>query len=485
MKASELRKSILQAAVQGKLVSQNPQDEPASELYKRIQAEKGQLIKDKKLKKEKPLPAITADEIPFDLPDGWMWCRLGEVVETNIGLIYKPSEITKSGVPVLRSNNVQNGRIILEDLVYIKKEIDNKFICQKNDILMCVRNGSKRLVGKAALIDESGMAFGAFMAILRTSFSNYLLTFINSIVFRKQVQGNDTNTTTINQITQSLLKNVFIPLPPLEEQKRIVAKVDGLMILCDELEKAEKIADGLDKNFFTNLPKAILQSAIKGELVPQCPTDEPASELYKRIQAEKEQLIRDKKLKKEKPLPAIAEDEIPFDLPDGWIWCRLGDIINYGNTINIKPTNISPEKWVLELEDIEKDSGNIIKRVTAQFRVPKSDKHVFSKNNILYSKLRPYLNKVTLADSDGVCSSEIIPLVISTQLNSPYLLSYFRSPFFVDYAIKCSYGVKMPRLGTTDGKLAIIPLPPLEEQKRIVAKVDELMALCSELKTIK
>jgi len=232
---TRLRQSILQEAVQGKLVPQDPNDEPASVLLEKIKEEKERLIKEGKIKKEKPLPPISEDEIPYELPKGWEWVRLGEIGISNIGLTYKPTDIGSKGIPVLRANNIKNGKIDYNDLILVDKKVSENLLVKKDDILICVRSGSKALVGKAALIEKENMTFGAFMAVYRSCCNKYIHKFINSSLFRQQLDG--ANTTTINQITQNMLKNIIFPLPPLNEQKRIVEKVDQLIALCDELEK--------------------------------------------------------------------------------------------------------------------------------------------------------------------------------------------------------------------------------------------------------
>ena len=247
MKVAELRQSILQAAVQGKLLPHNPQDKPASELLKRIQQDKAQLVKEGKLKKEKPLPPVSEDEVPFDLPEGWVWCRLGEIGFTNIGLTYKPSDISKTGVPVLRSGNIQNGKIDYSDMIFVSCSVPEKLMIKKGDILICARNGSKRLVGKSAIVQNSGMSFGAFMAIFRSSINSYVHIFLQSPTFFQQMHGNASDTTTINQITQNMLKNALLPLAPEATQQRIIDKLEELMFLCDELEAEEKKMDALEE----------------------------------------------------------------------------------------------------------------------------------------------------------------------------------------------------------------------------------------------
>ena len=228
------KKAILQEAVQGKLVTQMATDGTAKDLLEEIKKEKAKLIKQGKIKKEKPLPEITEDEIPFDIPENWCWCRLGEIVDTNIGLTYSPSDIiTKGGTEVLRSNNIKNGKIVYDDLVHVSKNVPEKCLSKKGDLLICARNGSKALVGKSALIEKDGMAFGAFMAIVRSPINPYLLHFINSPVYRAKLDG--VNTTTINQITQDNLRETVFPLPPLAEQKRIVAAIEKILPLCEKL----------------------------------------------------------------------------------------------------------------------------------------------------------------------------------------------------------------------------------------------------------
>lgn len=224
-----------------------------------------------------------------------------------------------------------------------------------------------------------------------------------------------------------------------------------------------------------DLKNSILQLAIQGKLVEQKVEEGTAKELLEKIAAEKKQLIQEGKIKKQKALPAIKEDEIPFDIPDSWEWVRLGELCNYGKCNSIPATKIPKEAWLLDLEDIEKDTGRILNKKRMKDVKSNSSKHIFNTGNVLYSKLRPYLNKVVIADEDGYSTSEILPLDFGMNIFDRYAQIVLMSPYFINYTVKCSYGVKMPRLGTTDGQLAVFPLPPLEEQKRIVAKIEELM----------
>ena len=238
--------------------------------------------------------------------------------------------------------------------------------------------------------------------------------------------------------------------------------------------------DGIKK-----LRELILSLAMQGKLVPQDGDDRPASELLKEIEAEKGRLVKDGKIKASKPLPEIKPDEIPFDLPKGWEWVRLGEIANYNGRTNISPEQIESDTWLLDLEDIEKDTSRIIYRAKYAERESKSTKSTFLKGDVLYGKLRPYLNKVVVADDDGVCTTEIVPIVLFGSIDSHFLKWALKRSAFLDYVNSLMYGVKMPRLGTEQAIASIHALPPLAEQRRIVAKIDELMARCDELEKLK
>ena len=317
-------------------------------------------------------------------------------------------------------------------------------------------------------------------------------------------------------VSLGAIRNYIFYMPPIAEQHRIVAKVDELMTLCDQLENQhnnaaeahdklvthllgtltqsqnaedfnthwQRISEHFDTLFTTEasidaLKQTLLQLAVMGKLVPQDPNDEPASELLKRIQAEKAKLIAEGKIKKDKPLAEISDEEKPFDLPVGWEWVRLGEITNFGTTEKL--SFISDETWVLDLEDIEKDTSRLLNKHRFCDKRSLSDKNSFLEGDVLYGKLRPYLNKVIVADESGVCTTEILPIRCYGSFSSHYFKYALKSPHFINYVNARSYGMKMPRLGTEDGRKANFPLPPLAEQHRIVAKVDELMALCDQL----
>jgi type I restriction enzyme, S subunit len=228
----------------------------------------------------------------------------------------------------------------------------------------------------------------------------------------------------------------------------------------------------------------ILTFAMQGKLVPQDQNDQPASELLKEIEAEKQRLLKQGEIKQNQPLPQIKQKEMAYELPKGWEWVRLGEITNYNGRRNANSEEIAPNTWLLDLEDIEKDTSRVIYRAKYSERQSKSTKSTFNAGDVLYGKLRPYLNKVVVADADGVCTTEIVPIVPFNGIDSQFLRWLLKRPSFLSYVDSLMYGVKMPRLGTDDAIMSVHPLPPFAEQKRIVARIDRLMAQCDELENL-
>ena len=273
------------------------------------------------------------------------------------------------------------------------------------------------------------------------------------------------------------LCEIDIPNLSLEQQIILLNKIKLINLNLNKFDNEISY----QKKYISKLRQSIIQEAVQGKLVSQDPNDEPASVLLEKIRSEKEKLIKEGKLKKEKPLPSITKDEIPYELPNGWEWTRLGYVTDYGRNNSISPQEIKSDTWVLELEDIEKGTSKILQKVKYSDRKSQSTKLLFTKNDVLYCKLRPYLNKVVIADENGVCSSEIMPTKCYTEMDSKYLMYALKRSDFLTYVNGITYGTKMPRLGTEDGRKALFPLPPLNEQRRIIQKVDELMHLCDEL----
>lgn len=232
------------------------------------------------------------------------------------------------------------------------------------------------------------------------------------------------------------------------------------------------------------LKELVLDLAIHGKLVPQDPNDEPASVLLERIRNEKERLVKEGKIKKSKSTTSSDTppyENVPFEVPKSWCWTTLGNISNYGSCTTVDVKSISEDAWILELEDIEKDTARILQRLSKSQREIKGVRHIFNEGVVLYSKLRTYLNKVLVAPEDGYSTTEIIPIEPEEGVDPKYLVHVLRSKYFLDYTAQCGYGVKMPRLSTSDARKSLIPLPPLAEQQRIVDKIEELF---SQLDTI-
>jgi len=262
----QLRQAFLREAMQGKLLtpvtsSGVEKQETGHDLLAKIKAEKAKLIAEKKLKKEKELPPISEDEIPFEIPEHWAWCRLGEIGRSTIGVIFNPSQVGSIGIPVLRANNIQNNLIDYSNLIYVNTDVRDNQIADIGDILLCVRSGSNNLIGKACLIDKKGMSFGAFMSLYRSGYNPFVFKFMISDLFKNQI--NDKKSTGINQLTQGTLNNIIIPLPPLHEQEQIVAKLEELMAFCDGLEQSIKESQGYNEQ----LLQQVLREALQGETV--------------------------------------------------------------------------------------------------------------------------------------------------------------------------------------------------------------------------
>ena len=268
------------------------------------------------------------------------------------------------------------------------------------------------------------------------------------------------------------------------------------MPLVDQLEIRERESDAVDTAFWRRLPQSILQEAVQGRLAPQDDADEPADALLEQIREQRAELVKQKKAKapkggesriyqsadgswyeqRGKGEPKCIDNEIPFDIPESWAWRRMIDLCDFGSCINIEYNDVPIGTWNFDLEDLEKDTGRVLRKKYKSEKDSGSTKHVFKAGMVLYSKLRPYLNKVTVADEDGVCTSEVLPLQFEA-LNSFYAMRYFMSPFFLGLANTHISGIKMPRLRVGDAKQFLVPVPPLAEQERIVGRVDEIMSL--------
>ena len=479
----QFKRRILDLAIRGKLVPQDPNDEPASVLLERIKAEKDKLVKAGKIKKEKNSSRIVigsdgaayekfgcgdlshaearraqsgraalvaAVDVPVELPQGWAWTRLEEISCTICGkknqILAKEIKQTGKWAVVSQGQNLVDGY----------SDLDEKVVRDVPIILFGDHTRNVKYLDFPFVVGADGTKL--LQSFVNAKWLYYWVLYASSKIMDRGYARH-----------WNELIHLPVSLPPIDEQKRIVAKIEELFAVADSLGSA---ADGL-KNAAKRLDKKILDLAIRGRLVPQDPNDEPASELVKRIAASHKSPSKNQS----EPI------DPPFDIPDSWEWVRLGTITNYGQCKSIDAKAISPDTWSLDLEEIEKDTGRLLARRTAAEKKSTSSKHIFCRGMVLYSKLRTYLNKVLVADMDGVCTSEIVPISVVDGVCPEYLCLVLTSQYFLQYTASRGYGVKMPRVGTNDMRSALIPLPPLDEQKRIVKRVDALKATARSLVT--
>jgi type I restriction enzyme, S subunit len=516
----KLRELILDLAIRGKLVPQDPIEGDAKLLLEKISMEKIRLINQEGLKTTAK-EVIEIEEEYIKKPNGWNYCRLGNLAKFIDYRGRTPKKI-ESGIPLITAKNVRFGYISREPKEYISEgEYENwmtRGLPKINDILFT----TEAPLGNAALVDIEEK-FALAQRVICFQFHEPRIAFFLRIIlisptFQRQLIEKATGMTATG-IKAAKLKEIPVLLPPLPEQYRIVAKVDELMALCDKLEELQsdnnkahqilvetlletltnagnsqeleeswqRISENFETLFTTeesidSLKQKILQLAVMGKLVPQNPDDEPASELLKKIEQEKEKLIKEGKIKRQKPLPEISEDEKPFELPEKWEWCRLGEVTNYGILEKAEPNSVENDTWVLELEDVEKETSKLLQKIRFADRKFRSSKNRFTKGDIIYGKLRPYLDKVVIADEDGVCTTEMIPIKGYKTISPQYLRLVLKSPYFIFYANESTHGMNLPRIGTDKARLALFPFVNEEQQHFIVAKVEELFSICDQLK---
>lgn len=494
MLADKLRKSVLQSAIQGKLTEQLATDDKVEDLLQAIKEEKELLIKEKKIKKQKPLPKITEDEIPFAIPENWKWVRLGEI-----------GKIIGGGTP--KTTNLeywQNGKIAWITPADMKN-IKGKYIScgKKNITLLGLEKSSAQLLPKGSILFSSRAPIG-YVAIAREEVSTnqgfksivpfslnlslYLYYVLLGMVDIIKKLGTGT---TFKEVSGSVVEKILVPLPPLAEQKRIVEKLDNVLANIDELKASEEKLSILQKNFPDKLKKSILQSAIQGKLTEQLATDDNVEDLLQAIKEEKERLIKEKKIKKQKPLPEITEEEIPFEIPENWKWVRLDDICVYLQR-GKSPIYSDIKKYPVVSQKCNQWSGFTLE--PAKYLAPEvlekySDERYLKKHDILINSTGlGTVGRVCLFKTDSkypiVVADSHVTVVRSTRLISEIYIKYFLSSPHIQDNIEdmCSGSTKQKELALNTIKNLLVALPPLAEQKRIVEKLDKLLADIEELK---
>jgi type I restriction enzyme S subunit len=497
MIAEQLKKSILQAAIQGKLTQQLPKDGDARDLLKEIKKEKARLIKDGKIKKEKPLPEITEDEIPFEIPENWCWVRLGEVFNIARGgsprPIYDFITTNDKGINWIKiSDSDIGGKYINQTKEKIKPEgLKKSRLVNSGDLLLTnsMSFGRPYILNTTGCIHDGWLVLSPFSERVDKNYFYHLLSseFIH-MAFANTVAG-----AVVKNLNSDKVRIIEVPLPPVVEQKRIVECIEKLLTEIESLKNDETRLEELQKSFPKKMKNAILQYAIQGKLTQQLPEDGDARDLLKEIQKEKARLIKEGKIKKEKPLPEITEDEIPFEIPENWCWVRLGNLCEYlqrGKSPIYSPIKKYPviaqkcNQWEgFSIEKAQFIDPATVKKYTEE-RILKNEDLMWNSTGLgtlgriaIYEDSKnPY--GFAVADSHvtviRMLKNYVCPLYIFVYLSGPYIQSIVED--------LSSGSTKQKELLTSTIEKIIVPLPPMEEQKRIMVCLEKLTPLCEELR---
>lgn len=486
MTPEQLKVSILQYAIQGKLVEQRPEEGTGEELYQQIQAEKQQLIAEKKIKKEKPLEEIFDDEIPFDIPESWKWVRWGNL-SFSIQYGYNAPAKKSGRIRMVRISDIQEGKVVWDSVPFcdIKEEEIPTYLLSSNDILFARTGGT---VGKSYIVKEIPEEAIYAGYLIRTKYSDmlcpeYLYYFMQTHLYWTQLRNGTIATAQPNCNGQTLSK-MILPLPPLAEQKRIIAKIEELLPLVDRYAISYEKLEQFNARFPEDMKKSILQYAIQGKLVEQRPEEGTGEELYRQIQVKKQRLIQEKKIKKEKPLAEISEDEILFDIPESWKWCRLSDIIDVRDGTHDSPKYVPEGIPLVTSKNLSNgmiDYGNV-KYITQEDADKINTRSMVEDDDILFAMIGSIGNPVLVKKEREFCikNMALFKKYANTDISMQYMYCFF---FFVQYKLKkeASGGVQS-FISLSRFREYLVPLPPLVEQKRIVAKIEELLPLCERLK---
>ena len=517
MTAQQLKNSILQMAVQGKLVPQDSNDEPASVLLERIKAEKQELIKAGKIKKDKKTSEIfrgstrnlpyafceqidkeikdISDKIPFEIPESWEWCRLSDIAIKEIKRGKSPVYAEKGSVLVFAQKcNTKLSGINISLAKYLSDSVVSKYpqeeYLQNNDIIVnSTGTGTLGRIGIYSFIDTSdnvSLVPDSHITIVRTNsdFSQYIYQILKW--YQPTLEKCGEGSTKQKELKADKIKALLIPLPPLPEQHRIVAKIEQLLPYIEKYEKAETQLTALNKSFPDMLKKSILQEAVQGKLVPQNSDDEPASVLLERIRAEKQALIKAGKIKKDKHESVIiTRDKIPYEIPDSWVWCKLSDlaILENGDRSSKYPVEADYVEIGIPFFGAKDIDGDMMSFQNVRFiSQQKYDELGNGKlvDGDIICLLRGSVGKTAKFeaneqfDTGFICAQMLIIRLLDKSLFG-YISSYFKSPDYTNYVESKVTGTAVRQMPAKEMGNLLIPLPPLNEQHRIVAKIEEIM----------
>ena len=527
MKAEQLRKSILQLAIQGKLVPQDPNDEPASVLLERIRAEKQRLIKEGKIKKDKNdsvifkgddnrhyekvgnnPPVCIDDEVSeFDLPEGWEFAKISTLLNIQTGASFKKESATTNQklVRVLRGGNILNGsyHFFDNDIFLDNNLVPDSILLWRNDLITPAVTSIEN-IGKIARVEQTynNVTAGGFVFILRPycqidELSKYLLYALQSSYFNKQLKAiTKKSGQAFYNLGKERLLQLILPIPPLAEQVRIVAEIEKFEPLIAEYDKLEQQATKLDGEIYDKLKKSILQYAIQGKLVPQDPNDEPASVLIERIRAEKKAKLGKKYVDSYiykgddncyyEHIAGRAQDElveVPFDIPYGWSWCRLaifaqvlgGKRIPAGRQL----TNENTGHYYIKVSDMKENSVCLDKLQFVPTDIyPTISRYIINKEDV-YITVAGTIGRVgTIPNElDGANLTENADRIVVDEIDQHWLVKCLLSDVIQEQIKEATTKVGQPKLAIARIEKFLIPLPPLAEQKRIVAKINEIFAM--------
>ena len=498
MTPQELKNSILQLAIQGKLVEQRPEEGTAEELYCQLRSEKELGIKKGFWGKSKSLTEINENDILFEIPDSWRWIKIGEISSiVTKGTTPRGGNVsyTEKGIGFLRAENIAGlDKLDKTNLKYIDSTTHFGFlkrsIIQEDDILITIAG----TLGRTAIVNKADLPLNANQAVSIVRLVNtqnvsllYLIYALNSAAIQKYLTG-QRKITAIPNLTLEIIENCLIPLPPLVEQKRIVSKIEELLPLIDRYEKAWIRLEDFNKRFPGDMQKSILQMAIQGKLVEQRPEEGTGEELYKQIQAEKQALIKAGRIKKEKPLPEVTEEEIPFEIPDSWKWVRLSVVVDVRDGTHNTPLYLSSGYPLITGKDFYSGKFDLSK---TQFISETDYIEIKQRSNveigdILFSMIGGNIGSMIKITEDNYFEMAIKNVALFKQYNynqplTDFLFIFLRSQVQKLKAIAKGGAQSFVPLNTL--RSYCFPLPPYKEQKRIVAKLEELLPLCERLNT--
>lgn len=467
-----IRNRLMHLAVSGKLVGQNMEDGSASELVEKLSKEIN----------NSPRREVTTDEIPYEIPGNWSWCRLSDIGTTNIGLTYHPEDVVIDGIPVLRSNNIKNNKMDFDDLIKVNCEIREKQYINENDILICARNGSKALVGKCAIYNgELGMtSFGAFMAVYRTWCFEYVYYYFQTKVFRRYFENE--NNKQINQVTQAILKDAIIPLPPMNEQKRIVKKIKETFEFLD-------IIDNLQTQYSSDLEvlkSKIIDAGIQGKLTEQLPEDGTADELLEQIEIQKNTILKNRKGRADKKIKDI-DDDFPYEIPSHWKWIRFGNIGlfkkgPFGSALTksmFVPKGENTVKVYEQQHAINKDNTLGTYYITREYFDDSMSGFEVLPGDIIVSCAGTIGETYIMPDDieQGIINQALMRVTLAEGVNRKFFQYYFDANLKKS-AQNESNGSAIKNIPPFDVmKNWYFPIPPLEEQDRIVEKIENILTI--------